>query len=225
MKRFDGTGSWWMLAAALSLSVGTAGCDDPATGKPKAQVSSAKPAASAADTAAKPAAAAKAVKLELAAQSSKVEWIGSKVTGKHEGGFKGIKGSVESKDGKIEGGKVSVEIDMTTVYSDDDKLTGHLKGDDFFAVEKFPKATFESTEVKKGGADGASHTVVGNLTLRGETKSITFPASIEIKPDELTVKAEFSINRKDFGIAYEGMKDDLIRDDVVIKLDLKVPRS
>jgi polyisoprenoid-binding protein YceI len=206
--------------AALSLLIATTGCEDPSAGKPKAQVDSAKPTTTAAATAA----TGKAVKLQLKAESSKVEWVGSKVTGKHEGGFKGIKGFVESKDGKIEGGKVSVEIDMTSVYSDNDKLTGHLKAEDFFHVEKFPQAKFESTQVKKGG-EGASHTVTGNLTLRGETKSITFPATIAIGDEALTVKAEFSINRKDFGIAYEGMKDDLIRDDVVIKLDLTVPRS
>ncbi len=165
------------------------------------------------------------MKLPLKAEQSKVEWVGSKVTGKHDGGFKTISGSVESRDGKIEGGKVTVEIDMTSVYSDNDKLTGHLKADDFFAVDKHPKSTFVSTEVKKGGADGATHTVTGNLALRGVTKSISFPATIALGSDALTVKAELAINRKGFGIAYEGKKDDLIRDDVVIKLDLAVPRG
>jgi polyisoprenoid-binding protein YceI len=205
------------------LATALVACEDPSVGKPKAQVGSAKPTATATAGASK--GAGQAIKLELNAERSKIEWVGSKVTGKHAGGFKTISGSVESKDGKVEGGKVTVAIDMTSIYSDSDKLTGHLRSDDFFAVDKFPKSTFQSTEVTKGGTDGATHTVTGNLTLRGETKSITFPATIALAPDSLTVKAEFSINRKDFGIAYEGKKDDLIRDDVVIKLDLAVPRS
>jgi len=209
------------LAVAI-LAIGSTGCEDPAAQKPRATVGSAKPTTSATPDRK---ATGQAIKLEIDAAQSKVEWVGSKVTGKHDGGFKTISGSVESKDGKIEGGKVSVTIDMTSVYSDADKLTEHLKADDFFAVDKHPKSTFESTEVKKGGSDGASHTVTGNLMLRGVTKSITFPATLALDDKALTVKAEFVINRKDFGIAYEGKKDDLIRDDVVIKLDLTVPRG
>jgi len=214
---------WTNALTIVVLTTALAACEDPAVGKPKAQVGSAKPTATA--TAGSTAGAGQPVKLALNAEKSKVQWVGSKVTGKHEGGFKTISGSVESKDGKIEGGQVTVEIDMTSIYSDSNRLTGHLQSDDFFAVEKFPKSTFQSTQVKKGGADGATHEVTGNLTLRGETKSITFPATIGLTADSLTVKAEFSINRKDFGIVYEGKKDDLIRDDVVIKLDLAVPRS
>jgi polyisoprenoid-binding protein YceI len=63
--------------------------------------------------------------------------------------------------------------------------------------------------------------VTGNLDLHGVTKSISFPADIQVSNDEVTVKAEFAINRRDFGINYRGQANDLIRDNVVIKLDLK----
>jgi polyisoprenoid-binding protein YceI len=53
------------------------------------------------------------------------------------------------------------------------------------------------------------------------TKSITFPAKIQVGDEAATVQAEFAINRKDFGINYPGKPNDLIRDNVVIKLDLK----
>ena len=52
------------------------------------------------------------------------------------------------------------------------------------------------------------------------TKSISFPAKVSRIGEGVRVKAEFSINRKDFGVVYEGMRDNLIRDDVVIKLSL-----
>src|SRR5690606_4136447 len=120
---------------------------------------------------------------------------------------------------------VKVEIDMGSVQVEPEKLEGHLKSPDFFDVEKHPKATFESTAVKAGGAGGATHTVTGNLTLHGVTRSISFPASIQVNGDTITVNAEFAINRKDFGIVYPGMPDDLIKDDVLIQLKLGANRS
>lgn len=207
------------LIVALGLLIPLLGaCENPADGKPMAMVASAQQIVSGT-------AATGSDKLAITADRSKVEWVGSKVTGKHEGGFKQLTGSVELADGKIEGGKVRVDIDMKSLWSDAEKLTGHLMSKDFFEVEKYPTSTFVSTEVKAGGVGGGTHTVTGNLTLHGQTKSITFPATIKITPDRLTVQSEFAINRKDFGIVYAGKPDDLIRDEVVIKLDLQVPRS
>ena len=67
--------------------------------------------------------------------------------------------------------------------------------------------------------------VTGDLELRGQKKAVTFPAVIKVAPDSVSVAAEFAINRKDFGIVYAGKADDLIREDVVIKLDLNSPRK
>ena len=61
--------------------------------------------------------------------------------------------------------------------------------------------------------------------MRGVKKSITFPATITVSDADVAVKAEFAINRRDFGINYAGMANDLIRDDVVLRLDLKSPRK
>ncbi|MEZ4295517.1 MAG: YceI family protein [Polyangiaceae bacterium] len=155
--------------------------------------------------------------------SSTFGFVGSKVTGKHEGSFEKFTGWVELKDGKAEGGKVAVEIDMSGVKSDDEKLTGHLQSPDFFDVAKYPKASFESTEIKKGGEKDATHTITGNLDFHGVKKSITFPAKITESATEVVAEAEFVINRKDFHIEYAGKADDLIRDEVVLKLKLKAP--
>ena len=152
---------------------------------------------------------------------SKLEWVGAKVTKKHDGGFKTFSGTVHVPDGKIESGSVTVDIDTNSIFSDTEKLTGHLKSPDFFDTEKFPKARFTSTSVKPGGAAGGTHTVTGNLELHGVTKSISFPAKITHDNGEVAVQAEFGINRKDFGIVYAGAADDLVKDDVLIKLDLK----
>ena len=62
--------------------------------------------------------------------------------------------------------------------------------------------------------------MTGDLTIRGTKKSISFPAKIALD-GSFSLNAEFSINRKDFGIVYDGKADDLIRDGVVLKLALK----
>ena len=92
-------------------------------------------------------------------------------------------------------------------------------------MDKFPKATFTSTEIKAGGDKGATHTVTGELDLHGVKKTISFPATLAVTADGATGTAEFSINRKDFGLVYPGKPDDLIRDDVGIKLSLKATRK
>lgn len=115
---------------------------------------------------------------------------------------------------------------MNSIYTDDEKLTGHLKTADFFDVEKFPKASFVSTKITPDAAKGAGfYTVTGDFELQRQKKSITFPAKITVGDDKVEVDAEFAINRKDFAIVYAGKTDDLIRDDVVIRLDLESPRK
>jgi polyisoprenoid-binding protein YceI len=171
------------------------------------------------------AANAAAMTYNFAAPDSKLEFVGAKVTGKHDGGFDKFSGTVNVVDGDVARSTVTVDVDMTSLRSDVPKLTGHLKSADFFDVEKFPKARFESTSIKSGGAAGATHTVTGNLDLHGVKKSITFPATIRVAGDTATVNAEFSLNRKDFGIVYPGMPDDLIRDDVAVKLTIAAKKA
>ena len=149
---------------------------------------------------------------------STVGFVGSKVTGSHNGGFKTFTGHFTVKDGKPVGNDHKVVIDMASTFSDAEKLTGHLKSPDFFDVEKYPQSTFDVTEIKAG--DNGTYTVAGNFTLHGVTKNISFPATVTQGSDAVTIKAEFDIKRKDFGIVYPGKAEDLIRDEVVIKLDL-----
>lgn len=211
------------IPAALALSL--AACEDPAKDKPHATVSSAAPAAETAKVTTKPAADGPMETTALDAAASTLEFTGSKVTGKHDGKFQKIEGSITLAGGKAEGGKVTVTADVDSVKTDQEKLDGHLKSPDFFDAAKFPKATFTSTEIKAGGEKGATHTITGELDLHGVKKTISFPATITIGADSVTGTAEFVINRKDFGIVYPGKKDDLIRDDVVLKLSLKAPRK
>lgn len=200
------------LAGALALVSGVACDNNPVKDKAKAEVAE--------PIKAQEPAPAGSKTYAFSQDGSKFEWVGAKVTGKHDGGFKTFSGTIRVPENKLENAVTTVEIDTTSVFSDEEKLTGHLKSPDFFDTAKFPKARFSSTSVKPGGAGGATHTITGNLELRGVTKSITFPAKISQSDSEVTVQAEFGINRKDFGILYAGKADDLIKDDVLIKLDL-----
>jgi len=232
--------SYGAMAAALSLS----GCAaNPADNVPKAETSAAQPvpeaqqAAPSKDappavvkSAAEPAtpAGAPSGSLTISPETSKVEFIGSKVTGSHKGGFKAFSGTAELTPDGASLAALNVEIDMNSTWADDPKLTGHLKAPDFFDVAKFPKATFVTTEIKPGGDKGATdttHTVTGNLTLHGVTKSISFPAKVTMADGGLTLASDFSLNRKDFGITYAGMADNAIRNEVVIKIDVKAPKK
>ncbi len=148
---------------------------------------------------------------------STIGFTGSKVTGNHDGGFKKFAGKISVAGGKITGSP-EIKIDMNSTWSDNERLTGHLKSPDFFDTAKFPTATFTVTSIEP---EGGKQKVIGNLDLHGVTKSISFPADIQVTDEAVTVKAEFAINRKDFNINYPGRPNDLIRDNVVLKLDLK----
>ena len=150
---------------------------------------------------------------------SQVNFVGSKVTGSHHGGFKSFTGYFTIKDGAPVGNDHKVVIDMASTFADDAKLTGHLKSPDFFDVEKYPQSTFDITGLKKDS--DTAYTVSGNFTLHGKTKNISFPAAVSESGGKVSINSKFNINRKDFDINYPGQADNLIRDEVVIELKLE----
>ncbi len=203
----------------LLMLAGAAGCDGDKAAEGKA-------AAAVSDSTAAP----KAANIEGAAvypfsnTDSTIAFVGSKITQSHDGGFGSFEGSIQIPDGKIEQGAVHVSIDVSSITSDTERLTGHLKSEELLDVAKFPKAVFASTSVAPGTGD-ATHIVTGNFELHGVTKTISFPAKIDATGDAVSVDAEFKFNRKDFGIVYPGMPDDLIKDDVVIRLKIRAKKS
>src|SRR5436305_7720899 len=202
----------------LSVALLSFACASPAANKPKASVSNAAPEGNSA----KPAGAET---LTIGPDNSKVEFVAAKVTRSHNGSFKQFSGSIDLLNSDPGQSVVSISIDTSSVVTDEDDLTKHLKTPDFFDVAKYPKATFVSTKIEPNAANGATHTVTGNFDLHGIKKSISFPATIQVTPTNVSVKADFAINRQDFGLTYPNKADDLIKDGVVIKLTLNVPRK
>jgi len=202
-----------ILAALMFLSA----CSDPSTNKSKAVTGEAAPVTS-------PQTAARGQKYVITPQNSKIEFQASKVTGSHNGSFGDFSGEVDF-NGTPEQSRVNINIKSDSITTDTPDLTKHLKTADFFDVAKFPDATFVSTTIKAGGEGGASHTVTGNLTMHGVTKSVTFPATINVTPDVATVESTFSINRRDFNLNYPGAPNNAIRDNVVLTLHVRANKG
>jgi polyisoprenoid-binding protein YceI len=197
------------------LIIFTTACNDPAADTTKARTGEAAQVASPAP--------AQGQKYVITPQNSKIEFVGSKVTGKHNGSFGDFSGQIDYA-GSPENSRVNITIKTDSIATDTPDLTKHLKTADFFDVAKFPEASFVSTEIKPGGGNVGSHTITGNLTMHGVTKSIMFPATINVTPEAATVESSFSINRKDFGINYAGAADNLIRDNVVLTLHVRATK-
>jgi polyisoprenoid-binding protein YceI len=204
-------------AAVVLLSLAAIACEDPTKGQAKAAATA--PVASVAE------AVVSGTSFAITPQGSTIEWTGSKVTGSHSGGFSAFSGVITVVGGAVEKSRVTVDIDTGSLTGTPDKLVGHLKSPDFLGVELFPKASFASTSIKVGGDKGAGYQISGNLTFHGVTKSISFPANISVGADAVNADATFSFNRKDFNITYPGKVDDLIRDDVLIKLTLHAAKQ
>lgn len=168
------------------------------------------------------------------AQSS-IGWVGTKPVGKHNGTIMLKDGNLVATNSGITGGKFN--IDMTSLKALDQdaegngKLGGHLSSPDFFDVAKYPTATFEVTEVKTGTAGlnaepehlkDATHTITGNLTLKGVTKSISFPARVSMD-NGVTADANFNIDRTQWGLVYgndKGLGDKFINPIINLNLHL-----
>ncbi|WP_018968891.1 YceI family protein [Rubritalea marina] len=154
-------------------------------------------------------------------EGSSITFVGSKVTGSHEGGFKKFDGHFFVDGEELAASGHEVVIDMSSTWSDAEKLTGHLLSPDFFDVKQYPNSTFTVTGLKEqAGAKGETHLLTGNLDFHGVTKSIDIPVNVSKADGEIKLKADFFINRFDFNVKYPGKTDDLIREEVVIRFDL-----
>ncbi len=168
---------------------------------------------------------------------SEVHWRGVKPSGEHYGTVAISDGQVKVADGAVTSG--SITIDLNSIVNEDlegdmnARLVGHLKSEDFFYTEEYPTAEFDIVSIKEysGSAPGEgvapTHEVTGNLTMRGETKSITFPAAISVSGNEVSVQTnEFAIDRTNWGVNFKSkkifaeLKDDFINDMINLKFDV-----
>jgi polyisoprenoid-binding protein YceI len=171
---------------------------------------------------------------------SQVRFTGHGVGKNHPGKFRLSSGKVAVANDQITGGEFVINIKSMDLEQEgemfDQKLRPHLMSGDFFDADKFSTAKFEITKVEPYKAndkdtslvEGANFNVSGNLTLKNETKNITFPARIELDKDKLKGKANFDIDRRQWQMNYGNDKtlgDKFISETVNIELNLKARKE
>ncbi|SDS03914.1 YceI family protein [Gramella sp. MAR_2010_147] len=171
--------------------------------------------------------------------SSVIEWKGEKPTGTHTGTIKVANGSFMANDSVVESGTFVINmnsIEVTDLEGDQkSNLEAHLKGTvegkegDFFNVNEFPEAIFEVTGISE---EEGQPMLQGNLTIKEETKNISFPVNISNDGEMMEITSEeFTIDRTKWNVNYgsksvfDGLGDKFINDDVTLKINLKAKKA
>lgn len=146
----------------------------------------------------------------LQPQLSTLGWEGKAVTHGHNGTMNFSSGELLVKGNAIVGGTVTV--DMKTMKATDikdadsqGKFVGHMSSDDFFGVEKFPTSTFKIvsvTPIKGAAKDADNATITGDMTIKGVTQRISFPAKVGVKDGVAAATGKVTIDRTKFGLKY-----------------------
>ncbi|EAY25986.1 YceI family protein [Microscilla marina] len=129
-----------------------------------------------------------------------------------------VTGSFQKFDGKIvvnnedfSDSQVSFSADIDSIVTNNKQRDEHLKSDDFFSAEKFPKLTFESTSFTK--IDDENYRLTGNLTIRDVTKEVHLDVEYGGVAEDFygNVKSGFTLlgklSRKEFGLQWNGITE------------------
>lgn len=144
--------------------------------------------------------------IKIDTKESVVTWKGSSVEGAHTGYVYISKGELMIENGQLVGG--TVEVDMSTIEGDDHRsdnnLIKHLKDPDFFDVKKFPFSTIAITRVASINAE--DNEITGNLTIKGITHPVSFPAKVEVKDGIVKANGKLVIDRTKWDVRYNSGK-------------------
>ncbi len=161
---------------------------------------------------------------------SRVEWLGKKVTGQHNGILQLKEASIDIQKQVLVGGRFV--FDMTSIKVLDikdpkwnNKLEKHLKSDDFFAVDTFPSAVFEissSLSLRNTEPGEDNYEIKGDLTIKGITHVVSFKAQVDIQREKSSASGMIIVDRTLYDIRYksgkffENLEDKAIYDDFEI---------
>ena len=164
--------------------------------------------------------------------SSEIRWKAYKTLKteslSHFGTVKLKSGNLLFKGSELIGG--SFVMDMKTIDAEDmngdpklkKMLENHLRSDDFFDTNQFPTASFQIKTVKKISGTTYNYQVAGTLTIKGISKSISFPVKVSESNSIYTLtSAQFTFNRKNYGLKYNIFEDMLISNDIQMNVTLK----
>lgn len=171
----------------------------------------------------------KATTLKVDAEKSTVKWNGKKVTGEHYGNVKLNDGVLTVDGGKLTGGTFT--FDMNSITSTDltdagynAKFIGHMKSEDFFNTAKYPTSTFKITKVTPKG--GNAYDITGNMTIKGITNAVTFPATVKTTANGIEADGKATLDRTKYDIRYgsksffENIGDKAIYDDFTVEMKI-----
>ncbi len=168
--------------------------------------------------------------------NSKVEWKGFKVfkseNTSHFGTIKFTSGDVTVKDGLLESGKFTVDMNSLstvdlTADTGKDKLDGHLKSADFFDVAQFGDASFEISKVTKSEVGDYNTILDGNLTIKGITKPQQFNANVSVSGDVVTIATQpTEVKREDFGVKFQSpIENGVIKNEIELQILVKANKG
>jgi polyisoprenoid-binding protein YceI len=146
-------------------------------------------------------------KFEIVSTQSKIDWVGRKITGAHNGTIEVKEGELIVNDGKLAGGKFIVDTTSIKILDITDPTTnaqfaGHLASDDFFASQQFPEALFVITSAEQKGNN--IYSVNGDLTIREITNPVGFEATVNIIGDKLTASGKIIVDRTRYGMKFRS---------------------
>ena len=162
------------------------------------------------------------------AAASTLTWTGTKLGGAHTGTIAISEGSFIMSGDTVTGG--SFTIDMTTITNTDleadtasmNQLVAHLKSADFFAVDSIPTATFEIVSAIPDStlANGSTHRVSGNLTIKGKTNPVSCNATITTSNGTVTIQGVAEVDRSLYDVSF-GLAGEILVD-ANFDLDFKI---
>jgi polyisoprenoid-binding protein YceI len=175
-----------------------------------------------------------ATEYKVDASKSEVKWNAKKVTGEHYGTVDVKSGSLQVEDNKVKSGTIVMEMTSITVEdltneSMNQKLTGHLKSDDFFSVDNHPESKLELKEVLL--KTGNEYTFTGDLTIKDITHPVTFDATMDVKNGKVTAKGKVEVDRTLYDIKFRSgrffsdLGDNLIYDTFTLDFDIVANES
>lgn len=161
-------------------------------------------------------------------KESVVTWKGAMLVGanSHAGYASVSKGELMVDDDQLVGG--TAEVGMNTIldesHRNDNELIRHLKSADFFDTEKFPVSTIDITGVTS--TNDANNNITGNLTIKGITHPVSFPAQMQVKDGIANATGKLVIDRTDWDVRYRSGKFyDLLADKAIadsIEINIKI---
>ena len=153
-----------------------------------------------------------------------VRYLLTKVRGR----FSDFEGAIQFDEAHPENSSIDFTIQAASIDTNEPDRDKHLRSEDFFAVEQFSSIAFKSKRIIKRGAE--TYDVVGDLTMHGVTKEMTFPVTHlgagkdPWGKEKIGFEAESTLNRKDFGLQWNAPLEAggfLIGDDVKVSVTVQ----